>query len=161
MKKQYICINRIAVNYKGNPLKASPIGILQEFFNYATAAEHAKAFDAFCLAALSNQYSWRRGSPGNALFYSEQLELLIEAAYLLHQQPELKGRHFKMLRDTLQSFFNYASLAKWKKRHYAFTHAALSNSSVVDELPATVIYEHANYLKQLIKLIGEMSAAWE
>ncbi|MCH5716903.1 hypothetical protein [Niabella hibiscisoli] len=115
MKKHFhFHLIRIEATYKGNPLKASPIGILQEFFNYATAAEHAKAFDEFCLAALSNQYSWRRGSPGNALFYSEQLELLIEAAYLLHQQPELKGRRFKMLRDTLQSFFNYASLANWK-----------------------------------------------
>ena len=149
-------LNRIAITYKGNPLKVPPLQVLKDFFSYAKPAEHAKAFDAFCLAALSDQYSWHRGSPGNALYYSERLELLIEAAYLLYQKPQPKNKRYEVLLEMLQSFFRYASLMKWKKRHYAFTHAALSNSSVADELSAKVIYEHTNYLKQLIKFTSEM-----
>lgn len=150
MKKQYIFLNRIAIIYKGNPLKVPPLQVIKDFFTYAQPAEHLKAFDEFCLAALSDQYSWRRGSPGNALYYSEQLELLIEAAYLLYQKPQPKDKYHELLCETLQSFFNYASLAKWKKRHHAFTHAALSKSSVADELSAVIIYKHIACLQRLM-----------
>lgn len=150
MKKQYIYLNRIAITYKGNPLKVSSLQVLKDFFTYAQPAEHIKAFDEFCLAALHDQYRWRRGSPGNALYYSEQLELLIEAAYLLHQKPHSKDKLDKVLIETLRSFFNYASLAKWKKRHHAFMHAALSKSSVADELSPVIIYMHTAHLKKLM-----------
>ena len=152
-------LNRIAITYKGNPLKVPPLQVIKDFFTYAQPAEHLKAFDEFCLAALSDQYSWRRGSPGNALYYSGQLELLIEAAYLLYQKPQPKDGRNKLLIETLQSFFNYASLAKWKKRHHAFTHAALSKSSVADELSPIVVYKHTAYLKQLMKLASVIVAA--
>ncbi|MGE9310645.1 hypothetical protein ACLOAU_03340 [Niabella sp. CJ426] len=147
-------LNRIAITYKGNPLKVSSLQVLKDFFTYAQPAEHLKAFDEFCLAALHDQYRWRRGSPGNALYYSEQLELLIEAAYLLYRQPSPKKEHDELLMKTLNDFFLHASLRQWKNRHLAFTHAALSKSSVADELPATVVYRHTAYIKQLL-----MSAA--
>lgn len=150
MKKQYIFLNRIAITYKGNPLKVPPLQVIKDFFTYAQPAEHIKAFDEFCLAALYDQYRWRRGSPGNALYYSEQLELLIEAAYLLYQESQSKDKLDKVLIETLQFFFNYASLAKWKKRHHAFTHAVLSKSSVADELSAITIFRHIDFLKKLI-----------
>ncbi len=143
-------LNRIAITYKCNPLKVPPLQVIKNFFTYVQPAEHLKAFDEFCLAALSDQYSWRRGSPGNALYYSEQLELLIEAAYLLYQKPQPKDKRHERLLETLQSFFNYASLAKWKKRHHAFVYAALSKSSVADELPAVTIFRHIAFLKKLI-----------
>jgi hypothetical protein len=150
MKKQYICLNRIAATNKGNPLKVPPLQVIKDFFTYAQPAEHIKAFDEFCLAALYDQYRWRRVSPGNALYYSEQLELLIEAAYLLYQESQSKDKLDKGLIETLQSFFNYASLAKWKKRHHAFTYAVLSKSSVADELSAVTIFRHIAFLKKLI-----------
>lgn len=140
-------LNRIAITYQGNPLKVPPLQVIKDFFTYAKPAEHLKAFDEFCLAALSDRYCWKRGSPGNALYYSEQLELLIEAAYLLYQKSPSKAQRNDVLIETLQSFFNGISLAKWKKRHHAFTHAALSKCSVGDELAATVIYSQINHLK--------------
>ncbi len=158
----YRYLNRIAITYKGNPLKVPPLQVIKDFFTYAKPAEHIKAFDAFCLAALHDQYRWRRGSPGNALYYSEQLELLIEAACLLYQKPEHKGGRYKMLRETLQYFFNYASLMKWKKRHHAFTHAALSKNSVADELSPVIIYKYTAFLKKLIIVAaGIISASAE
>lgn len=143
-------LNRIAITYKCNPLKIPPLQVIKDFFTYAQPAEHIKAFDEFCLAALYDQYRWRRGSPGNALYYSEQLELLIEAAYLLYQESQRKDKLDKVLIETLQSFFNYASLAKWKKRHHTFTYAVLSKSSVADELSAVTIFRHIDFLKKLI-----------
>ncbi len=106
MKKHFTNLTRNAAPRKSNPLKASPLGILQEFFNYASPAEHAKAFDAFCRAALKEKYCWRRGSPGNALHYAGQLEMLIKAAYLLYKgrrsyHTKQKQHHMALYVDTL------------------------------------------------------------
>ena len=152
-------LNRIAIAYNCNPLKVPPLQVIKDFFTYAQPAEHLKAFDEFCLAALHDQYRWRRGSPGNVLYYSEQLELLIEAAYLLHQKPHSKDKLDKVLIETLRSFFNYASLAKWKKRHHAFMHAALSKSSVADELSPVIIYKCTAFLKKLIIVAADIISA--
>jgi aryl carrier-like protein len=75
---------------------------------------------------------------------------LIEAAYLLYQKPRPNNKRHELLQQTLQSFFNYASLAKWKKQHHAFTYAALFKSSVAEELSAVTIIRHFAFLKKLI-----------
>lgn len=159
MKKHIVTLNRIAATCKGNPLKVSPLQVLQEFFSYAKPAEHVKAFDAFCRAALKEKYSWQRGSPANALHYAGQLELLMEAAYLLYVKPSPHAACFKndtgWLRvmndayanedDFLSDFFKQASLQKWKRWRQGFTHAAIADSSVADEITAV----HTMYLSAI------------
>jgi hypothetical protein len=160
MKKHFVTLNRTAATYKSNPLKASPLGILQEFFNYATPAEHTKAFDAFCRAALKEKYCWRRGSPGNALHYAEQLELLIEAAYLLYKNrhsyhTKQKQHHTALYVDAilcLKAFFRQASPVKWKKWLHIFTRAALSHQSAADEMKPIAIYVFTTHLQQLLSV---------
>ncbi len=175
MKKHFINLNRIATTHKGNPLKASPIGILQEFFNYATPAEHAKAVDEFCKAALKEKYCWRRGSPGNALHYAEQLELLIEVAYLLHNdrrlyrtKQEVKTepeqllpivQHTAEYMDALhylKIFFSRAPLKKWKKWLHVFTMAAISQQSAADEMSPMAIYTFTSHIIQLLQTAAVM-----
>ncbi len=156
MKKHIVTLTRIAATHKGNPLKASPLGILQKFFSYAKPAEQVKAFDAFCRAALKDQYCWRRGSPGNALHYAEQLEGLIEAAYLLYQhrrtyQPKLQQHQAEAL-QYLKVFFGKASPGKWKKRLHIFTSAALSHQSAADEMSAIAVYLFTTHIKQLLQV---------
>ncbi|WP_460684206.1 hypothetical protein [Niabella aquatica] len=153
-------LNRIAITYHCHPLKASPLQILKDFFTYAPPAYHLKAFDEFCLAALHDSYCWHRGSPGNALYYSEQLELLIEAAYLLYWKPHRYKVRFKEHAAFLHTFFSYASPGEWKKRHHAFTSAAISKSSVADELAAAVIYEHTAYLKKLVTVAAVIASGF-
>ncbi|MCH5715562.1 hypothetical protein [Niabella hibiscisoli] len=165
MKKHFINLNRIAATCKGNPLKASPIGILQEFFNYATPAEHTKAFDAFCRAALKQKYGWHRGSPGNALHYAGQLELLIEAACLLHknrqlyrslltqQQAATESVEYADALQYLKTFFSKASLRKWKKWLHVFTMAAISQQSAADEISPVAIYTFTTYITQLLQMV--------
>ncbi len=164
MKHHHVNLNRIAATHKGNPLKASPLLALQEFFNYATPAEHTKAFDEFCRAALKEKYGWRRVSPANALHYSEQLELLIEAAYLLCIKPPNHPVYFKKYTTPLSvmndeyvnpthfftRFFSKASLKKWKRWLQAFTHAAIAKSSAADEMKAVDIYVFVGSIKQLL-----------
>lgn len=166
MKKHRIYLTRIAATYKGNPLKVSPLLVLQDFFNYAQPEEHVKAFDAFCKAALKEKYSWHRGSPANALHYAGQLELLIEAAYLLYVKPRQHATRFKMSAteqpvmnddhagkyDFLSGFFTQASLQKWKRWLHYFTHAAIADSSVADEIRAVHVYIFTDHIKQLLHL---------
>ncbi len=171
MKKHFLNLNRIAATCKGNPLKASPIGIIQEFFNYATPAEHAKAFDEFCRAALKQKYGWHRGSPGNALHYAEQLEELIEAAYLLHKDRRLYRVKQQIMIESqqllsvvqhtaeyvdalhyLKIFFSRAPLRKWKKWLHVFTMAALSHQSAADEMSPVAIYRFTSHIKQLLQM---------
>jgi len=158
MKHHHINLNRTAAPHKGNPLKASPIGVLQEFFNYASPAEHVKAFDEFCRAALKEKYCWRRGSPGNALHYAGQLEGLIEAAYLLYKDRRLyhtkqKQHHTALYVDALprlKAFLRQASPAKWKKGLHIFTRAALSNQSAADDMTPVAVYVFTTQLQQLL-----------
>lgn len=158
MKKHFVTLNRTAAPHKGNPLKASPLGILQEFFNYASPAEHAKAFDAFCRAALKEKYCWRRGSPGNALHYAGQLERLIEAAYLLYKDrrsyhTKQKQHNTALYMDAmpcLKAFFSQASPAKWKNWLHIFTGAALSHQSAADDMKPVAVYVFTTQLQQLM-----------
>lgn len=160
MKHHHINLNRTAVPHKGNPLKVSPLGLLQEFFNYASPAEHAKAFDAFCRAALKEKYCWRRGSPGNALHYAGQLERLIEAAYLLYKDrrsyhTKQKQHHTALYVDAmpcLKAFFRQGSPAKWKKGLHIFTIAALSHQSAADDMKPVAIYAFVTHLQQLLSV---------
>lgn len=160
MKKHFVILNRTAAPHKGNPLKASPLGILQEFFNYASPAEHVKAFDEFCRAALKEKYCWRRGSPGNALHYAGQLERLIEAAYLLYKdrrsyRTKQKQHYTALYMDAipcLKAFFRQGSPAKWKKGLHIFTTAALSHQSAADEMKPVAVYVFTTYLQQLLSL---------
>lgn len=160
MKKHFANLNRLAAPHKGNPLKASPMLVLQEFFNYASPAEHAKAFDEFCRAALKEKYCWRRGSPGNALHYAGQLERLIEAAYLLYK--DRRSYHTKQKQHNtalyvdaipcLKAFFRQASPAKWKNWLHIFTTAALSHQSAADDMKPVAIYAFITHLQQLLRM---------
>ncbi len=175
MKKQHhlhqgYFLNRIAANYNGNPVKADPMQLLQSFFDYAGRAEHIKAFDGYCRAALKDSYSWQHGSPANALHYGEQLELLIEACYLVHQQAEryqwttynavavpvtefpmlLSSKEFADPMGFLAKFFEKRSLRRWKHWLHLFTTAALSNGSLAEEMDGADIFSFINYMKKLV-----------
>ncbi len=160
MNKHRYHLTRITAPYKSNPLKASPVAALEEFFNYANPAEHAKAFDAFCRAALKEKYCWRRGSPGNALHYAGQLERLIEAAYLLYKDRQLYHRKRKQPNTALyddampflKAFFRQASPAKWKNWLHIFTTAALSHQSAADDMKPVAIYIFTTHLQQLLSV---------
>lgn len=172
MKKQYqLCglLNRTTLFCKGNPLKADAFTLIKEFFSYATPQEHLKAIDDFCIAALKDSYHWQHGSAANALFYSEQLELLLEAAYLIYIKPKkypfkkravanlpvkelpvlLSAKEYQNLLLVIEQFFKQP-LLYWKQLLYACTHGVLSNGSVAEEVEAAELLGWCNELKRLI-----------
>lgn len=173
MKNQYqLCglLNRTTLLCKCNPLKADALAMINKFFSYATPQEHLKAIDDFCVAALKDGYHWWHGSAANALFYSEQLELLLEAAYLISLKPKnyplkkravanlpvkelpvlLSAKEYQNPLLVIQQFFSLHSLLHWKQLLYAFTHGVLSNSSVAEEVEAAEILGLCNGLKRLV-----------
>ncbi len=172
-------LNRIAVHYNSDPFKTNPVKVLKAFFDYAGRAEQIKAFDDFCRAALKDSYGWQHGSPANALHYGEQLELLIEACFLAHQQADrlpskplvavpvtefpmlLTSKEFSNPMAFLADFFAKRSLRRWKQWLHLFTTAALSNGSVVEEMEATHIFIFIQYLKKLVYAASRLLALQE
>jgi hypothetical protein len=180
MKNQHqLCglLNRTALFCKGNPLKADAFTLIKEFLSYATPQEHLKAIDDFCTAALKDGYHWQHGSAANALFYSEQLELLLEAAYLIYIKPKkypLKKRVVASLSVTelpmllsakeyqnpllvIRQFFRRSSLLYWKELLYACTHGVLSNGSVAEEVDAAEVLGLSNELKRLVGAVNHVA----
>lgn len=173
MKNQHqLCglLNRTTLFCNGNPLKADALGLIEEFFSYATPQEHLKAIDDFCTAALKDGYHWQHGSAANALFYSEQLELLLEAAYLMYLKPKrypfkkravanlsvnelpvlLSAKEYQNPLLVIEQFFTRNSLFYWKQLLYACTHGVLSNSSVAEDVEAAEVLGLSNELKRLV-----------
>lgn len=172
MKNQYqLCglLNRTTLFCEGNPLKADAFALLKEFFDYATPQEHLKAIDDFCTAALKDSYHWQHGSAANALFYSEQLELLLEAAYLIYIKPKkypfkkravanlsvkelpvlLSAKEYQNPLLVIEQFFQQ-SLLYWKQLLHACTHGVLSNASVAEEVDAAEVLGLSNEVKRLV-----------
>ena len=163
-------LNRIAARYKRNPLRINPIQVLKDFYELASPEEHVEAFGRFCIPAMEDQFKWDNGSPANGLFYGQQLEILIEATFIIykkspttktnnsHQQKSEKKKLPMILCNTelenpstfLEIFFATASLPRWKERIHTFTSAAISNSSVMDELSGTDIFIFINSIPKLI-----------
>lgn len=177
MKQQQLCglLNRTTLFCKGNPLKTDALVLVKEFFSYASPQEHLKAIDDFIKAALQEGSYWPHGSPANGLFYSEQLELLIEAAYLMYIKPKkyflkkhavatlsvkelpvlLSSEEYQNPLLVLQQFFQQP-LLYWKELLYTCTHGVLSNSSVVEEVAAVEVLGLSNGLKRLVCVIVNM-----
>src|ERR1700722_13506269 len=89
------CLNRLAMTGMKNPDKINPYLILREFCDVEELAEMKKLFQDSCKTALSDKYTWKDGSPGSLLFFYEQLELLIEACFLIYNKKGFKKRVLK------------------------------------------------------------------
>ncbi|WP_346239611.1 hypothetical protein ABDK00_018210 [Niabella insulamsoli] len=162
-------LNKTASYYKCNPLKADPIRILKDHFEFDEPKGHIEAFNDFCRAALNDHFNWNNGSPGNAAYYGEKLELLIEAAYLIHDKSkkyQLKKRHataisiqfmpmplnaaeFNNPLIYFKRFFDYQPLSHWKKTLTALSSACISNFSAAEEVELSDLLESYNRIQKL------------
>lgn len=174
-------LNRIALHCNCNPLIANPIKVLKDLFSFGDAAAQTAAFDDFCMAALKDHYDWKNGSPANGLFYGERLELLIEAAYLIHSKAgkyRVKKRRAATISITsipvfltnaefqdpltfFEKFFTLAAIAHWKKLLNAFTNAAISNSGVSDDVELPEVFLFSTNIKKLFHAAARLVALFE
>ncbi|MFT4095418.1 MAG: hypothetical protein QM640_17455 [Niabella sp.] len=166
-------LTRLAMNAQADPAKTDPFCSLRHIFKYMPVHEICEELDLICAAAMNEEYVWAHGSPGNCLYYSGRLELLIECCYLIRttaqagaltgrKPPALKKIPVKMLPVPLtagefnkplrviKSFFRHASLPEWKRQLLVWTENALSRSSVKDELAPETLFPFMKLLRKLV-----------
>ncbi len=165
-------LSQLAYKYQCHPLKLNLNKVIEELFKENPPQEIVTAIDEFCIAALTDGYAWRQGSPANALHLSKNIELLMELAYLLHQKNNatkiynkipgqlkltsgllpmpLSAAEYGQPQLFLSSFFEYKSLLQWKQLLTCFTENAIGSGSVAEELPGPELLHFNLYLKKLV-----------
>ncbi|MCH5688935.1 hypothetical protein LWM68_34585 [Niabella sp. W65] len=81
-------LSQLAYQYQCHPLQLNCEKVIKDLFKENPPQELATAIDQFCIAALTEGYTWQQGSPANALHLSKNIELLIEVAYLLYRKND-------------------------------------------------------------------------
>jgi len=162
-----------------------PYSVITGFFHVGNVAEMKKLFTATCNAALTEQYSWQQGCPGNLLYFYEQLEILVEACFLIYQDKKQKRRiarklhrafRKKQLQDivlpsalsaaeiadpffVVQSFFELYTLKQWKRWLYAWMEAGLSDYGVLESIKAKSILPYHLQVQKLLDACWYISIA--
>ncbi|MCH5720498.1 hypothetical protein [Niabella hibiscisoli] len=145
--------------------------MIEKLFKENQPRELATAIDEFCIAALTEGYAWRQGSPANALQLGKNIELLMEIAWLLHPKRDknlIKKLPYQLQLSTnllpmplnaaeywqpelfLSRFFQYQSLLQWKQLLICFTENAIGSGSVAEELHSPELLNFNLYLKKLV-----------
>ncbi len=164
-------LNRLALLSKKNSKQTDPCKIIAAFFTFISIAESNELLITACQAALADKYCWKQGSPGNLFFFYTQLELLIEASFLLYSKKEkmtkitvgivdspathqlpcsLSAAELNDPISVLAKFFEFRSLRKWKKDLYTWLEAGLSDYTVLDDRKAVTILPYYYRLQKLI-----------
>jgi hypothetical protein len=168
----FLYLNRIALENKVHPYDVDPFKVIKTFFEYDTLAGTIELFRLACNAALTEKYSWKQGSAGNLVNFYEQLEMLIEACWiiainkkkLVKQLTKTRKTGDKKLvlpcpltRDELQTplfvieqFFALHSLGKWKQLTHCWMEAGISNYSVVENINYQGLLLYCQSIEKLI-----------
>ncbi len=168
-------LSQLAYTYQCHPLQLNYKEVAKDLFNENPPQELVTAIDQLCMAALTEDYAWRQGSPANALHLGKNIELLIEVAYLLYRKNDATKINRKIPRQLnlpsrflpmplsateysqpqlfLSSFFTYQSLPQWKRLLACFTEHALGSGSVTEELPGPHFLYFNEYLKKLVYIV--------
>src|SRR5450631_1617375 len=88
-------LNRLMFKEKRSLDEIKPLETIQNLFRFYDLAGIKYMFRKFCEAAIAEKYSWNEGTPGNLLFFYEQLEGLIEACYLIYIKKKISKRLVK------------------------------------------------------------------
>src|ERR1700722_19480185 len=165
-------LNRIALEEMINPYSIDPYYILNDIFNSDHFGAMQDLFRHFCEAGLAEEFSWKEGSPGNLLYFSERLEQLIEACFIIHSSGKIRkgGKVFKKTKQInkallpirlsemeldkpfiiLDAFFAHNSLPEWKESLHRWTKACLSQYSVAESDDAEGMLSLYQHIEKLI-----------
>jgi len=172
-QNQFIYRLALAADEKGQP---APVEVIEEFFELGNINEIKRLFTAACGAALSEQYNWNNGSPGNLLYIYERLEMLVEAGFLLNTDKRKRKKLSRRLRRAMttktmqditlpsslnaeeiknpilviQSFFMVGTLKEWKLALYAWLEAGLSQHEVLQNVEVASILPYHVHLQRLL-----------
>jgi hypothetical protein len=170
-------LNRLAMEHQCNPAQLRLHRVLREICQFAQPEDFMEMLDAFFNAAVDEETTWKEGrkpSAGNSMFVIEQVEMIIEAAYLLHERWKLQPGKYQnktkeagelipaglplLLSETeirnpafvIIAFFDYLSLAEWKKLLHEFLVHALSYGSVTACIDHKYLFAFSHHLRKLV-----------
>lgn len=150
-------LNRLAINEMMNPKDIDPYRILENLSDYIGLIEMQEQFSLFCAAAMAEKFTWKEDNPGRLFQFSELLEQLLEACYLIHARSKRKKEIDSSL-QIITDFFADISLPEWKLTLHDWTIAALSNHSVVESVkPSTILPFVQNIEKLIDTALGKIS----
>lgn len=133
-------LNRVALNKMVDLTHINPYRILQNTFDYLWLDEMLDQFSTFCEAAMSEKFNYEEDVPGRLLQFSELLEQLLEACYLISIRPKTKEKKYDSSFIAITQFFTARSLQEWKLALHEWTVASLSNYSVASYVnPSTIL----------------------
>jgi hypothetical protein len=167
-------LNRLALDEMANPDSIDPYSILNNIFSFESFGTMQDMFRHFCEAGLAEEFSWKEGSPGNLLYFSERLEQLIEACFIIYSAGKIRKNRIgikksKQLNKALlpirlsekelnkpfiviKAFFAHNSLPEWKLAIHRWTEAGLSKYSVAESAGAEGILSFYRHLEKLIEV---------
>lgn len=170
-------LNRLVMTELKDPHKIDPYTIIRDFCDFEDQPEMIKLFRKTCKAALSDKYSWKEGSPGNLLYYSGQIELLVEACYLIYSKDGFKKQVAKQSGSgkkkekfkhpdipcsltwkeyinpliVIEDFFDRYSLMKWKQSIHAWLEAGLSDFTVLGNIKSEDLLPYCRGIEKLLE----------
>ncbi|HTQ28161.1 MAG TPA: hypothetical protein VMI35_08540 [Puia sp.] len=169
-------LNRLALVHPVDPTTINPYAVLRDIFQTDSSTGFIQQFRESCQSALSQNYAWKEGCPGNLLFLHERLEMLLEACYLIYVQKSgskkkwlpLKKKYFKKLALpcplsmqeldnpylVLESFFSYRGLREWKQDMHEWLEAGLSNQTVSEIIEPESLLPYCRYMEKLVAAAG-------
>lgn len=167
-------LNRLALarDADGN----DPYSIIKSFFYSNSISDMKELLMKACQAGLVEKYRWKEGSPGNLLYFYEQLETLVEACFLISTRIETKNKLSKKMNraakkellhtvclpcslskteisnpfSVIHAFFELYTIKKWKQHLYTWMEAGLSNYTVLDSIKTKNILAYHNHLQKLL-----------
>lgn len=148
-------LTRLSLDFLTSPATdLNPYPVLQSIFEFGSLPELQDLFRQFTESAMTEDYSWKEGCPGNLLHFSQLLERLMEASWLLYQRHEQvvlrQEQPSQTLPGGIRSFFRYQPLPHWKQDLQLFTEAALSNFAITEVTEAGKVIPFCRHAEQLM-----------
>ncbi|MGN6294795.1 MAG: hypothetical protein ACTHMV_18745 [Chitinophagaceae bacterium] len=161
------------MNYQCSANELDPLYVIDEIFVCMSLKEILELFDQFCKTAQENTYSWPGISPGSLLKFIEDIEQLMEAAFLIWNDKDsdlekklnsessyisvedlpihLNSSEYKQPFFVLEFFFTFQNINQWKSILHEWLHASLSLMTITEISNNTSCLFFQNSLKKLIE----------
>lgn len=151
--KRYF-LNGLALEHECDPQSLDPYWVLQQLFTDVPLAEMQELFTDFCEAAIAPAYIWKSKTPGALVRFTEEIEQLIEACFLLTLWIRLDKGAPKKTDETptgiIRRFFKIRSLAGWKYWLHGWRTGALSACSVAEIVEPEDLVPFVQWMEKLL-----------
>ncbi len=146
-------LNRIALHTMNDPYLAGPSELLDQIMDFAGPDELQDMFRELSDAAIKSSPNWKAGEPGNLLFISQKLEMLIECCFLLQTGNISISPGKENAVSTFKHFFQELPLPQWKFYLHEWCEAALSTESIWENEERDTLERYRVLLNNLLDAV--------